>query len=221
MNPIHATADAVVGYTPAAFCTTREAADLLGISLRTAQMWVENGLLEGWKTPGGHRRILRSSLDKLLPVQVGAVAGTTAVPPAPTFGAADTTPAVLVVEDDPHLQRLFRLHLTSWQPLTRVFTASDGFEGLLRAGMERPQLIFADLLMPGMDGFRMIGALRSQPELAATRIIVITGLNAGEIAAQGHLPPDVEVLHKPIDFTLLKQRWQTLITASTATHAAA
>jgi excisionase family DNA binding protein len=216
MNPIHATTHSAAGHSPAVFCTTREAADLLGISLRTAQMWVENGLLEGWKTPGGHRRILRSSLDKLLPAQAGAVAGTAAVPPAPTFGAGGTPPAVLVVEDDPHLQRLFRLHLARWQPLPRVFTASDGFEGLLRAGMERPLLIFADLLMPGMDGFRMIGALRSQPELAATRIIVITGLEADDIAAQGHLPPDVEVLRKPIDFTLLQQRWQTLITASTA-----
>ncbi|MCX7151170.1 MAG: response regulator [Proteobacteria bacterium] len=37
------------------FCTTREAARMLGISLSTAQLWVDSGLLQGWKTDGGHR----------------------------------------------------------------------------------------------------------------------------------------------------------------------
>ena len=48
------------------FCTTREAAEILGISLRTAQLWVESGQLEAWKTEGGHRRIARVSIERLL-----------------------------------------------------------------------------------------------------------------------------------------------------------
>jgi excisionase family DNA binding protein len=48
------------------FCTTREAAKLLGVSLRTAQLWSESGLLEAWKTAGGHRRITRDSIECLL-----------------------------------------------------------------------------------------------------------------------------------------------------------
>ena len=51
---------------PMAFCTTREAAELLNVSLRTAQLWVEKGLLEAWKTSGGHRRISRQSIESLL-----------------------------------------------------------------------------------------------------------------------------------------------------------
>lgn len=51
--------------------TTAEAAQLLGISTRTAQLWVESGQLSSWKTPGGHRRIPRQAvLDlKSPPVQ--------------------------------------------------------------------------------------------------------------------------------------------------------
>ena len=204
------------------FCTTREAAELLGISLRTAQLWVESGLLEGWKTAGGHRRILRSSLDRLLTVREHEPAAETrlpapqyAVPRAPTCMAGDAPPVVLVVEDDLHLQRIYNLNLARWQPLPRVITAGDGYEGLVRAGLEQPVLIIADLHMPGMDGFHMISALRSQPELSATRIIVVTGLDAGEIAARGHLPPDIEVLRKPVDFALLRERWQALVTSGT------
>ena len=50
----------------AAYISTREAAQLLGISLRTAQLWVESGALLAWKTSGGHRRILLSSVNKIL-----------------------------------------------------------------------------------------------------------------------------------------------------------
>jgi excisionase family DNA binding protein len=48
------------------FCTTRQAAILLNVSLRTAQLWVEKGLLEAWKTTGGHRRISRASINRRL-----------------------------------------------------------------------------------------------------------------------------------------------------------
>ena len=48
------------------FCTTREAAEILGVSLKTAQLWSESGLLEAWRTDGGHRRIFRSSVERLL-----------------------------------------------------------------------------------------------------------------------------------------------------------
>ena len=48
------------------FCTTREAATLLGVSVGTVQLWVESGLLQAWKTNGGHRRVLRDSIDRLL-----------------------------------------------------------------------------------------------------------------------------------------------------------
>lgn len=46
--------------------TTREAAALLNASLRTIQLWVEAGQLKAWKTPGGHRRILRTAVDAMI-----------------------------------------------------------------------------------------------------------------------------------------------------------
>lgn len=49
-----------------AFCTTREAAELLNVSLRTVQLWVDDGILQAWKTAGGHRRVQRESVDRLL-----------------------------------------------------------------------------------------------------------------------------------------------------------
>ena len=46
--------------------TTRQAATLLNVSVRTVQLWVERGVLQAWKTAGGHRRISVSSIQQLL-----------------------------------------------------------------------------------------------------------------------------------------------------------
>lgn len=46
--------------------TTRETARLLGVAVSTAQHWIESGALPSWKTPGGHRRVRRSAVLRLL-----------------------------------------------------------------------------------------------------------------------------------------------------------
>lgn len=51
--------------------TTREASELLGIAVSTAQLWIENGTLPAWKTPGGHRRVRLSDVSALLRERAG------------------------------------------------------------------------------------------------------------------------------------------------------
>lgn len=46
--------------------TTSSAARLLGVAVSTAQLWIESGALESWKTPGGHRRVRLSAITRLL-----------------------------------------------------------------------------------------------------------------------------------------------------------
>jgi excisionase family DNA binding protein len=46
--------------------TTSQAAKLLGISVRTAQLLIEGGTLTSWKTPGGHRRVYRADVEALI-----------------------------------------------------------------------------------------------------------------------------------------------------------
>ncbi len=45
--------------------TSKGVAALLGISVSTAQLWMENGNLPSWRTPGGHRRVHLSSVQRL------------------------------------------------------------------------------------------------------------------------------------------------------------
>lgn len=176
------------------FMTTREAATLLGVSLRTIQLWVESGVLNAWKTAGGHRRIPRNAIDRLLDRQQSEVGKNPSIKPL----------KILVVEDEPELLDVYQVHINSWGLNCQVFTAKDGTEGLLQIGEHHPDLIISDLLMPDMDGFHMIRTLKTRQETKRIQIVVVTVLNREEIEEQGGLPGDVLVLQKPIPFEVLK-----------------
>lgn len=177
------------------FCTTREAAEILGVSLRTVQLWAEAGLLEAWKTSGGHRRIMRNSVEHLLdrrPLGVEPMPG------------ADPSLRILVVEDDPVVLRVYERRIARWPMNPRVVTAGNGYEALVRIGLGKPDLLITDLHMPEMDGFQMLRQLRKMSELADVTIVVVTGLDPADIEARGGIPEGIPVLPKPIPFDRLR-----------------
>ena len=67
--------------------STEEAARLLQTSVRSVQLWAGNGLLKAWRTPGGHRRITRGSIQAILDERTRAVQPEDAVVvPVPASG---------------------------------------------------------------------------------------------------------------------------------------
>lgn len=121
------------------YCTTREAARMLGVSLRTAQLWVENGQLEAWKTEGGHRRISRVSVQRLLD---GTMPQRHAES-VPSRQAIDRLKA-LIVEDDNIQLKLYKAVLSSWHLPIDIVTANNGIEGLILMGRDAPDLMITD-----------------------------------------------------------------------------
>ena len=189
------------------FCTTRVAAGLLGVSVGTIQVWVENGLLQAWKTAGGHRRVLRASIDRLLrekSLELQALTDNVTNSAHTPQGVPMQPFRVLVVEDDENLLRLYRSRLAGWPMAPSVSLANGGVSGLLMMGRCSPDLLITDLNMPGMDGFTMLHDLRHTPELRHTTIVVVTGLDTEELARKGGVPEGIEVLPKPVPFDRLK-----------------
>lgn len=174
--------------------TTREAARLLGVSLRTVQLWVESGALPAWKTAGGHRRIARDAVERLVRDQDRAL----------DTSAPDQRFRILVVEDEESLRMLYEQKLASWDLPLEILTAANGYEALLTIGEKRPELLVADLSMPAMDGFRMIRTLKSSKQYRDLEIVVVTALGANEIDDRGGLPEGVRVFRKPIPFGQLE-----------------
>ncbi len=186
--------------------STREAAEQLGVALRTVQLWVEGGVLPAWKTAGGHRRISRIAVERLISERRSALSGvSTDSAAALNNGATDGRLRLMVVEDEPDLLRLFTMVIAGWDLPIEVTPASNGFEALLLMGQNCPALLLTDLNMPGMDGFKMISSLRGVGSAYDDmEIVVVTALTAGDIAARGGLPDGVRVFHKPVPFDELE-----------------
>lgn len=81
-------------------------------------------------------------------------------------------PKIMVVDDEPDLVRLvqFRLEREGWQ----VVTASDGLSAISLAAEERPDLIFLDVMMPGMDGFEVLEQIRTRRGVYKTPVVMLT-----------------------------------------------
>jgi excisionase family DNA binding protein len=211
MKPTDDHALAEAPYDPSAFCSTRQAADLIGVSHRTIQLWVENGALQAWKTAGGHRRITMASIQKLLDQRRAAVAA----PPAAPAPVAAGRRRVLIVDDEASLLRLYELEMSTWDMNLDIVKAANGFEALIRIGEQRPDILVSDLSMPGMDGFRMIRTLRADPAYARMAIIVVSGLDRPTVQAMG-LPEDVPFFPKPAPFAALRRAVEEVLAPAAA-----
>jgi threonine synthase len=80
---------------------------------------------------------------------------------------------VVVVDDTPDARRLIRRILQS-QGDFEIFEASNGKDGVDLVTKELPDLVILDLMMPEMDGYAVIDALRSKPETTNIPVIVAT-----------------------------------------------
>jgi CheY-like chemotaxis protein len=97
--------------------------------------------------------------------------------PATDDGAA----TILVCDDDPSLRELVRAVLGSGY---RFVEAADGAEALALAREDRPDLIVLDVMLPGLSGIEVLEALRTDAELEAIPVVVITAWSHAEIDAQ-------------------------------------
>jgi signal transduction histidine kinase len=80
-------------------------------------------------------------------------------------------PRVLVVEDNPEM-RDFIVH--SLPADYQVATAGDGAEGLAAAEKLQPDLIVADVMMPRLSGDALLAAIRTDPRLEATPVLLLS-----------------------------------------------
>ncbi|PRC91221.1 excisionase family DNA-binding protein [Solimicrobium silvestre] len=171
--------------------STRDAAKCLGVSVRTVQLWVESGSLQAWKTPGGHRRIFRQSVNEML-------AARTAMPNVSEFFE------ILICSGDATAVSLMEEQLTALGSQVRIRKVSNGFEALIQMGERCPNLLITDLFMPNMDGLQMLKALQNTAFVQTMKIIVASELHEDEeVEKRGGFPPGVTKFSKSAPFDQL------------------
>ncbi len=120
------------------------------------------------------------------------------------FASARTAEAtVLVVDDNPDM----RAHLARlMSPYWRVVLAKDGEHALALARVQRPDLVLTDVMMPGLDGFGLLEALRADRETATVPVIFLSARAGEEAAVEGLEAGADDYLVKPFSAVELLAR---------------
>lgn len=168
-------------------CSPREAARQLGVSVRTAQLWVEEGRLQAWKTPGGHRRILLDSVARLRDEQLRVGQG------------LEQPCHVMILHEDSHEGAVLREGVQPLLPDCRVAVVEDGYEGLIRIGESRPEVLITHLMVSGLDVFRMVRALLGHARDRAMLIVVLVDAEAGRSGIRARLPDEAVIVRTPVN----------------------
>ena len=126
--------------------------------------------------------------------------------------ASNSTPrtvSILVVEDDPVVQKIMMLNLT--KAGFSSILASNGVEALMQVKVALPDLIVSDVMMPEMDGFELLKALRSDPKTSFIPVIMLTSRDSCEDIIGGLNMGADDYLPKPFDPDILIARIRSKI----------
>jgi two-component system chemotaxis response regulator CheY len=123
--------------------------------------------------------------------------------------ATATSATILVCEDDPGLRLLLRLAI---EPRGhRVVEAGDGETGILLARIVKPNLVVVDMRLPNCSGIEVVRALRGEPGLETTPILMATGsAQPADHSAAEEAGVDAFV-YKPFDVELLVDEIERLL----------
>ncbi|QDP22916.1 GAF domain-containing protein [Bradyrhizobium cosmicum] len=143
--------------------TTAEAAKILGVSIRTAQLLIEGGTIPSWKTPGGHRRVYRRDVLAVIsgPSHPPMFASARVITIARPERIADYEAALAKVND------------------CVVESYTDVYAALLAIGSRSPAAVVIEAEQSGSARLDVLESLRSDPALGRTQILVV-GRSAAE-----------------------------------------
>ena len=122
----------------------------------------------------------------------------------------DELAKILIVEDDSTIRTILEMALlgAGFKDLKSV---ARGDEGLAEARRMRPDLVLLDLMLPGLDGFTVATRIRETPELAATRIIMLTARTQNEDIVRGLACGADDYVTKPFDRLVLLARVRAVL----------
>jgi len=120
-----------------------------------------------------------------------------------------TQAKVLVVDDTPHNVKLLAdlLGIKGYS----VATAATGEEALAKMGIEKPDLVLLDVMMPGLSGYEVCARIRANPETALLPVVLVTSLDPQEERIKGIEVGADDFLSKPINRPELFARVRSLL----------
>jgi twitching motility two-component system response regulator PilH len=118
-------------------------------------------------------------------------------------------PLILVIDDSPTEVYVIRRALE--QHGYQTAAAADGAEGFRLAKSMKPDLIFMDIVMPGVNGFQATRQLAKDPETAAIPVVMVTSKDQDTDRIWGMRQGAVDYLVKPVTPAALVAKAQSVL----------
>jgi len=200
LNMAKAKANGATGWASKQVFTTGEAAEICKVSQQTIIRCFDSGRLNGFRVPGSRfRRIPRIELLRFMKAN-----------DIPTDALESTRKRVLVVDDDEQIIELF-LDVLSRDDRFEVKSARTGYDAGMLTEKFRPHILLLDYLLPDVNGNLVCDRIRSNPELNATKIIIISGVvNQDEIDTLLRSGAD-DFVKKPFNIDKLIERMSQML----------
>jgi excisionase family DNA binding protein len=176
-----------------------KAAKYCAISRWTLMKCVNAGELRVSRTPGGHYRILKEDLEDFIIKKKMY----------PLVHKRFSNKRILIVDDDPKVQKLLALMLSSKKYETE--TASSGFEAGAKVVKFKPDLIILDLIMPEMSGFEVCRQIKENLETSHIKILAFSGYDSKENKERIMEAGADDYIVKPVQKDVLLRRVEDLL----------
>jgi twitching motility two-component system response regulator PilH len=118
---------------------------------------------------------------------------------------------ILIVDDSP--TEVFQMKAALEEGGFRVEAAADGAEAIRKAQEMHPDLIFMDIVMPGMDGYRATRTLANDPKTRSIPVIMVTSRGEETDRIWGMRQGAVDFLVKPVTPAQLREKAQAALLA--------
>lgn len=152
--------------------STSDVAKYCHVTADTIRKWAEAGRLHVFKTPGGHRRIRREDLLRFMKENSIPIHEDLEHPGV----------KILVVDDEKAVISVIRRFLERAETPFQIEMATDGFDAGRLTATFRPDVVFLDLRLPGIDGFEVCRRIKHHPMTEMTHVVAMTGYYQGEAA---------------------------------------
>ncbi len=176
--------------------TTSQVAKLFSVAPHTIRRWAQDGLLKPARTVGGHLRFETQSVNKLLAARGFSVPDV--VEEEQETNSA-TVVRILVVDDEPTVIEQIENDLKGEN--VHIETAHNGYEANVVIPLFKPQLIFLDLLLPDVEGFRICQEIRANEKTKDIYVVAMTGFSTEDFISKAISAGANECLPKPLDPT--------------------
>jgi len=118
--------------------------------------------------------------------------------------------SIVIVEDDATIRTILEMALLG-AGYTRVESVARGDDALAAIRAGKPDLVLLDVMLPGLDGFTVARRIREAPELAATRIIMLTARTDPADIVRGLESGADDYVTKPFERTVLLARVRAVL----------